>query len=165
MVYGLATRLVPEHSPVGLGLPVQQPITRRPGAAACMNQCRMRRRRQASGPGNGSGLPAESFIRPLNSSPAVTSSPSGARNRIRSDPVPAIEMTKLKAMLLSLRDDHDQKIPAYEVAAACGIAPSTLSDYASGRTPFTRANLHALAHYFGVEPEELSGRISFDFPV
>lgn len=76
-----------------------------------------------------------------------------------------IEITKLKARLLANRDEKTGKqIPQHRVAAAIGLNPSTLSEYALGRTPFTQDNLKLLCEYFHCEPTDLAGWIRFEFP-
>lgn len=77
----------------------------------------------------------------------------------------AIVMTKLKARMLSTEDPETGKPMAqHRIAAATGINPSTLSEYALGRVPFTQTNLQKLCAFFGCEPNDLAGSIQFDFP-
>jgi transcriptional regulator with XRE-family HTH domain len=78
--------------------------------------------------------------------------------------MPEIEVTKLKARLLANRDEKGKQIPQHRVAAATGINPSTLSEYALGRTPFTQGNLRLLCDYFQCDPGDLAGWIRFEFP-
>jgi DNA-binding Xre family transcriptional regulator len=74
------------------------------------------------------------------------------------------ELTKLKARLLSNKDERGKAIPQHRVAAETGINPSTLSEYALGKTPFTQANLQKLCDYFECGPNELAGWVHFEFP-
>ena len=77
----------------------------------------------------------------------------------------AIVMTKLKARILSTFDpDTGKPYPQHRIAAATGINPSTLSEYALGRTPYTQANLAKLCEFFQCDTNELAGEIQFDFP-
>ena len=78
--------------------------------------------------------------------------------------MPEIEITKLKARLLGNRDEKGKQIPQHRVAAETGINPSTLSEYALGKTPYTQKNLALLCDYFKCEPNELAGWIRFEFP-
>lgn len=74
-------------------------------------------------------------------------------------------MTKLKARILSTEDPETGKpIPQHKIAAATGINPSTLSEYALGRTAYTPANLEKLCKFFGCDVNDLAGSIQFDFP-
>ena len=78
--------------------------------------------------------------------------------------MPEIEITKLKARLLGNRDEKGKTIAQHKVAAATGINPSTLSEYALGKTPFTQKNLGLLCDYFACQPEDLAGWVRFTFP-
>jgi transcriptional regulator with XRE-family HTH domain len=64
--------------------------------------------------------------------------------------VPTEKLTKLKILLL-----EDDK-PQYQVAALCGIHPSTLSNYALGQHPSV-AHLRALCKYFKCRQQDIIG--------
>jgi DNA-binding Xre family transcriptional regulator len=74
-----------------------------------------------------------------------------------------IEITKLRARLLANLDEKGKVIPAYKVAAACGIHNGTFSDYASGKIPFTHENLQAICQYFRCQPRDIAGWIRFEY--
>ena len=77
----------------------------------------------------------------------------------------AIVLTKLKARMLSYIDPAtDKPIKQHRVAAATGINPSTLSEYALGRKPYTAQNLAKLCEFFQCDPNELAGYLEFQFP-
>ena len=78
--------------------------------------------------------------------------------------MPEITVTKLKARLLGLKDERGRQIPQHRVAAETGINPSTLSEYALGKTPFTQKNLQLLCDFFECGPNDLAGWITFTFP-
>lgn len=50
---------------------------------------------------------------------------------------------------------HKNKTNAFQVAKATGIAPSTLSDWKTGRSTPKTDKLLTIANYFGVPIEEL----------
>ena len=62
-----------------------------------------------------------------------------------------IRVTRLKLYLLSVEQKD------YEIAAAAGIAPSTLSQYARGSRKISAKHLVALCDLFGVEPDAIMG--------
>ena len=67
------------------------------------------------------------------------------------------EISNLK--LLLLRDP----MPAYHVAAACGMHPTQLSRYAAGKDwPIRHEHLSALCSYFGIDEDKITGWEAFD---
>jgi transcriptional regulator with XRE-family HTH domain len=62
-----------------------------------------------------------------------------------------IKVTRLKLYMLSV-DQRD-----YEIAAAAGIAPATLSQYARGAKEISAKHLVALCDLFGTEPDAIMG--------
>jgi transcriptional regulator with XRE-family HTH domain len=72
--------------------------------------------------------------------------------------VPTVSITRLKMLLL----DADQ--PQYQVAAKCGIHPSTLSDYALGKEPSVD-HLRALCKYFKCRQQDILGWVEVEWEV
>lgn len=62
-----------------------------------------------------------------------------------------VRITNLKALLLA------HPLPAYMVAAAAGIDPSTLSEFARGRRPISVYYRRRLAEVLECEPDDLLG--------
>ncbi len=75
-----------------------------------------------------------------------------------------IQMTKLKAMLLSNTDENGRPIPQHKVASLAGVNPTRLSEFATGRKPFDQRSLQLLCRYFGCDPNELAGWVQIDLP-
>lgn len=61
--------------------------------------------------------------------------------------------TRLRVLLVTA------PVAQYVVAAACGIDPSTLSNYSLGRFTPSAGHLAALADYFGVPVEDVMGDV------
>jgi hypothetical protein len=74
-----------------------------------------------------------------------------------------IEITKLRAHLLSNVDERGNRIPDYIVASDCRISNAVLSKYASGKKAFTHKHLTALCRYFKLQPNEIGGWIRFEY--
>jgi transcriptional regulator with XRE-family HTH domain len=74
----------------------------------------------------------------------------------------SVELTKLKVKLLEAQQDYGLR--QYEIAAACKMHPSTLSEYALGKNGYTDKHLRALCAYFECPEEDLVGSLLFDFP-
>ena len=70
-------------------------------------------------------------------------------------------ITKLKARLLAEKGDRDRKIPDYVIGAECGVSPSELAAYATGRKPITARHLVTLAEYFGIDANDLVGTYEY----
>jgi transcriptional regulator with XRE-family HTH domain len=72
--------------------------------------------------------------------------------------MPTESLTKLKIRLL------EEDMPAYAIAARCGMHPYILSQYATGQRSITRKHLRALTRYFHCRQDELIGweEISWD---
>jgi len=67
-------------------------------------------------------------------------------------------VTNLKMLLL------DDDLPAWQIAAKCGMHPNTLSSYATGKRPSIKAkHLRALSKYFRIPQSEIVG--TTDVPV
>jgi transcriptional regulator with XRE-family HTH domain len=47
--------------------------------------------------------------------------------------------------------------PDYQIAAAAGMHPTTLSNYAQGKADMSAKHLQALCELFQCEPEEIMG--------
>ena len=62
-----------------------------------------------------------------------------------------MRVTRLKLYMLSI------DMPDYKIAAAAGIAPSTISEYQRGRREISAKHLIALCEVFDVQPEEIIG--------
>jgi transcriptional regulator with XRE-family HTH domain len=62
-----------------------------------------------------------------------------------------MRVTRLKLYMLSL------DMPDYKIAAAAGIAPSTISQYARGTREITAKHLISLCEVFDVEPDQIMG--------
>lgn len=62
-------------------------------------------------------------------------------------------LTKLRVVLLSL------DTPQYTIAGACGIHPSTLSEYVIGKKDIKAEHLISLCEFLQVEPEQILGWI------
>lgn len=67
------------------------------------------------------------------------------------------ELTNLKVLLLE--DD----LPAYQIAAKCGIHPSQLSRYALHQEKIKPKHLRALCHYFGLPQYKVLGTSVFEY--
>ena len=77
----------------------------------------------------------------------------------------AIRITKLKARMLATVDpDTGRPMAQHRIAAATGINPSTLSEYALGRKPFTQRNLQKLCRFFECDVNDLAGDLEIVFP-
>ena len=74
-----------------------------------------------------------------------------------------IEITKLRAHLLSNVDEKGNKIPDYIVAADCRMNPADLSRYATGKVAFSHKHLRALCRYFQLQPSEIGGWLRFEY--
>jgi DNA-binding Xre family transcriptional regulator len=64
-------------------------------------------------------------------------------------------LTKLRVLLLN------QSVPNYQIAAAAGIHPSTLSEYVKGKKDIKAGHLVSLCEVLGVEPSEIIGWTEF----
>ena len=62
-----------------------------------------------------------------------------------------VRITNLKARLLG------HELPAYMIAAAAGIDPSTLSEFARGKRQIPVYYRRRLAEVLGCDPDELIG--------
>lgn len=74
-----------------------------------------------------------------------------------------LEITKLKARLLAAKRPDGTKLPAYVIAAECGISPGELTKYSTGRAAIPPKHLESLARYFAVDPNDLVGTYEFEF--
>lgn len=67
-----------------------------------------------------------------------------------------VVITRLRFKLLSIQE------PDYQVAAAAGIHPATLSKYAQGKQPMSAKHLQALCELFRCEPDEIMGNMEVE---
>lgn len=88
---------------------------------------------------------------------------SGGRNGRQPSPGEPLTITKLKARLLAAKRPDGSKLPAYIVAAECGISPGELTKYSTGKVAIPARHLETMARYFGVDPNELVGTYEFEF--
>ena len=76
-----------------------------------------------------------------------------------------IRITKLKARMLATMDpDTGRPIAQHRIAALTGINPSSLSEYAHGKKPYTQRNLQKLCQFFGCDVNDLAGDLEITFP-
>jgi transcriptional regulator with XRE-family HTH domain len=76
-----------------------------------------------------------------------------------------IRLTKLKARMLAQIDpDTGRPMAQHRIAALTGINPSSLSEYALGRKPYTQRNLQKLCEFFQCDVNDLAGDLEITFP-
>ncbi len=65
-------------------------------------------------------------------------------------------LTNLKIKLL------ESDLPAWQIAAKCGMHPAQLSQYATGNEAIRPKHLRALARFFKCPQKEIVGTTTFD---
>lgn len=65
-------------------------------------------------------------------------------------------VTRLMLKLMSVQQ------PNYQIAAAAGIHPTTLSEYSRGKKDISAKHLVALTKLFECEPEEIMGSVEVE---
>jgi transcriptional regulator with XRE-family HTH domain len=68
------------------------------------------------------------------------------------------ERTLLNLKIKVLQADQ----PAYEIAVKCGMSPSQLSQYVTGRQRVRPKHLRALARFFKCSQQEILGTSTFE---